>query len=241
VRSERRVVRVLQHVAPEGPGRIAAALERNGLAVARTRIDLGEPVLPELAGALGLVVMGGPMGVYETERYAHLADEQRLIQRALDAGVPVLGVCLGAQLLASTLGARVYPGPTKEIGWLPVTRTEASATDPLFTDLPASFIALHWHGDIFDLPQAAVSLARSALTDHQAFRWGEHAYGLLFHLEATEEQTAAMARLFADELAGARVDAGELLAKTPAGVRDTEAAAASVFGAWTRAVTTRAR
>jgi GMP synthase (glutamine-hydrolysing) len=153
----------------------------------------------------------------------------------------VLGVCLGSQLLAATLGARVHPGPGKEIGWLPVTRTDASATDPLFRDLPTSFVALHWHGDIFDLPQGAVSLARSALTEHQAFRSGENAYGLLFHLEASEEQTATMARVFADELTEAHVDAGELLAKTPAGVRDTEAAAASVFGAWTRAVTSRGR
>src|SRR5215831_3384402 len=116
----RPIVRVLQHVAPEGPGRIAAALEARGCSIAVTRIDLGEAVPRSLDGIAALVVMGGPMGVYEADRYPHLLEEQRLIEAALRDCTPVLGVCLGSQLLAATLGARVYPGAQKEIGWFPV-------------------------------------------------------------------------------------------------------------------------
>src|SRR5882672_9186119 len=105
------LVRVLQHIGPEGPGRIADAMTERGIGVAVTRPDLGEPVPARLDGAAGLLVMGGPMGVYEVERYPYLADERRLIEHALREEIPVLGVCLGSQLLAATLGARVAPGP----------------------------------------------------------------------------------------------------------------------------------
>src|SRR5262245_4086137 len=124
------IVRVLQHVAPEGPGRIATALEARGYSIAVTRCDLGEAVPSTLEDAAALVVRGGPMGVYEAERYPHLRDEQRLIEAALRVGAPVLGVCLGAQLLASTLGASVYPGTQKEIGWFPVGLKKTAVSDP---------------------------------------------------------------------------------------------------------------
>lgn len=199
-RREAPFVRVLQHVAPEGPGRIAAALEQQGFGVATTRIDSGEPVPANLDGAAALVVMGGPMGVYEADRYPHLVAEQRLIERALRDGVPVLGVCLGAQLLAATLGARVYPGPQKEIGWFPVTVMKDAVSDGLFEDAPGTFWALHWHGDVFDLPEDAVCLARSELTAHQAFRFERNAYGLLFHLEAALDHVQTMTSAFASDL-----------------------------------------
>ncbi len=176
--------------------------------------------------------MGGPMGVYEVDRFPYLAREQRLIESALRAEVPVLGICLGSQLLAATLGARVAPGPRKEIGWFDVTRTEGSAGDPLLGRTPPRFRALHWHGDVFELPRDAVSLARSELTLHQAFRWGKRAHGLLFHLEAGHAQVAAMAQEFADELRDAGVDGDALVTETPAAVRDVAPVAESVFGAW---------
>lgn len=225
-------VRVVQHIEAEGPGRIGTILRARGVSLEVTRVDLGERVPADLGGASGLVVMGGPMGVYEMDAYPHLRDEQRLLERALRAGIPVLGVCLGAQLLAATLGARVAPGPAKEIGWLPVTLRETARDDALFGGVPRSFTALHWHGDVFDLPSGAVPLASSALTEHQAFRSGDAAYGLLFHLEATTAQVETMARVFERELADARVDAGALLAATERSIAEAAATTEHVFGAW---------
>src|SRR5262249_24470546 len=155
------------------PGLFAVALERVGVAIEVIRVDLGESVPKDLGGAVGLVVLGGPMGVYETNQYPHLRHELRLIEATLGAGAPVLGVCLGSQLLAGALGARVAPAPTKEIGWFTVTTKPAAAADPLFGLLPSSFVALHWHGDVFELPEGATSLASSAKTEHQAFQYGE--------------------------------------------------------------------
>ena len=226
------VVRVLQHVGPEGPGLVADALGARGIDVVVTRGDLGEKVPGHLEAELGLLVMGGPMGVYEVEQHPFLRDELRLIEYALREEIPVLGICLGSQLLAATLGARVAPGPRKEIGWFDVIRSEASANDPLFGRTPPRFRALHWHGDVFELPRGAVSLARSELTEHQAFRWGERAHGLLFHLEAGHAQVAAMAEEFGEELRDTGVDAAALVAETPAAVRDLASVSSEVFGAW---------
>jgi len=234
--AEKLVVRVLQHIAPEGPGLVAAALAALDIGVVVTRPDLGEPVPEHLDAEVGLLVMGGPMGVYEMDRYPYLASEQRLIERALREEVPVLGICLGSQLLAATLGADVHAGPRKEIGWFEVTRTDASAKDPLLCATPPSFIALHWHGDVFDLPAGAVSLARSELTLHQAFRWGDRAHGFLFHLEAGHAQVVAMAKEFEGELRSAGVDGDALVAETPAAVRDVAPVANTVFDAWTRSL-----
>lgn len=213
---------VLQHVACEEAGAIADALQRRGLASRIVRIDKGEPV-PQTFDGAALLVMGGPMGVYETDRYPHLRDELRLIEDAVRHTRPVLGVCLGSQLVAAALGARVYPGGYKEIGWYPVELSAAAATDPLFHDAPRRFTPLVWHGDMFDLPHGAVALASSALTPCQAFRYGDAAYGLLFHLELSAAQLAAMVSAFADEIAAAEVSPEAILdgaAERLAAVRD---------------------
>jgi GMP synthase (glutamine-hydrolysing) len=207
-----RVVRVIQHAAGEGPGLIAVALEREGVALEVIRVDRGEPVPADLGTAAGLLVMGGAMGAYEADRLPHLRDELRLIETSIRAGAPVLGVCLGSQLLAATLGARVAPAPAPEIGWFAVTPKPAAAADPLFELLPASFMALHWHGDFFELPGGATSLGSSTRTEHQAFRYGDRVYGLQFHLEATMAEAKAMVRDSDEELARAGTSAAELLA-----------------------------
>ncbi|HEU5310226.1 MAG TPA: type 1 glutamine amidotransferase, partial [Candidatus Eisenbacteria bacterium] len=156
-------VLVLQHVAPETPGLIADVLRARGVSIEMVHTHAGEPVPESIAGQLGLVVMGGPMGVYEQAEHPHLAQEIRLIQTAIEGGLPILGVCLGSQLLAASLGARVAPG-TKEIGWLPVELTEDAARDPLWQGIQSPFTPFHWHGDEFELPAGARPLACSKAT-----------------------------------------------------------------------------
>ena len=138
----------------------------------------------------GIVVLGGLMNVDETDKYPYLAAELDYIRSALDAELPILGVCLGAQLLAKALGAKVSPLVTKEIGWYPLRVTEAATDDPLFSHFGPSETVFQWHGDAFELPTGAVQLAESPLCPQQAFRYGESAYGLQFHMEVTAEMVA---------------------------------------------------
>lgn len=225
-------VLALQHVAAEPPSGIATALECAGAELVVVRIDQGEPVPGSLAEADGLVVLGGPMGVSKSDRYPNLRDEMRLIEEAVRSGLPLLGICLGSQLLASVLGAPVTTGDQKEIGWYPVTIEKAAEGDPLFGSLPDSFVAFHWHGDVFALPAGAVPLARSQQTRHQAFRFGPAAYGLLFHLEVTARQVESMTAAFEDEV----IEGGQTADALRDGVTRfgsrLEELAGLVFGQW---------
>jgi GMP synthase-like glutamine amidotransferase len=173
---------IVQHVPWEGPGSIATEARARGLTVESYRMDL-QPRLPASDDVEGLIVMGGPMGVYEAERYPFLQDEMKLIAEIVRRGQPVLGVCLGAQLLAGALGARVYPGPAQEIGFSTVELTANARQDPIFGALADPLPVFHWHGDTFDLPDGAVLLAKNANYGRQAFRVGKNAYGLQFHVE----------------------------------------------------------
>lgn len=226
----------LQHVACETPGLIAEVLASRGLRLETIRPFLGEPVPPSLEGYDGLVVMGGPMGVYEQARYPFLTAEIRLIEQALRLDKPVLGVCLGSQLLASALGAPVTRGPRQEIGWFPVTLTPEAAGLAAWQQVPSSFTALHWHGDVFTLPAGAVPLASSALTPCQGFAYGPSALGILFHLEVTNEIVAGMVATFAEELRGAGVDGRQILADTPRWLPALGAVGRTVFDAWAQRV-----
>lgn len=173
---------VIQHVASEGPGLIAAVARQHGIALDVRRMDRGDP-LRKADAMHGLVVLGGPMGAGDAAAHPHLAAEQRLLADACALGIPVLGVCLGAQLLAAAHGARVYRGPAAEIGFGAVTLTPEGARDPVLGPSGPSFTAFHWHGDTFDLPAGAAHLAVSKQYQHQAFRVGNAAYGLQFHVE----------------------------------------------------------
>ena len=172
---------VLQHIACEPPAAFEDELRSRGLDVVRVELDEGD-ALPDWRDFPAIVVMGGPMGAYDEGEHDWLAPEKRLLRDAVEGGVPVWGVCLGAQLLASALGARVYRGERPEVGVLPVELTAEAADDPVFAAAPASFPALQWHGDTFDLPEGATLLARSAAYPNQAFRVGD-SYGLQFHIE----------------------------------------------------------
>ena len=172
---------VLQHISCEPPGAYEDELLDRGGKLRRVMVDQGEP-LPGWRAFDGIVAMGGPMGAYEDEAFPWLRDEKRLVAEAVSAGMPVWGVCLGAQLLAASLGARVAPGPHSEVGVLPVSRTAAGASDPVFSVLPDEFEALQWHADTFALPDGAVQLARSDAYEQQAFVVNR-AYGMQFHIE----------------------------------------------------------
>ncbi|HWF14786.1 MAG TPA: type 1 glutamine amidotransferase [Acidimicrobiales bacterium] len=176
---------VLQHVAFEGPGAFAGAIADTGSRLELVRIDQGDTVpAPDAVGAMaGLVVMGGPMGVHDDLSW--LEPERALLRAAVEAGRPVLGVCLGAQQLAAALGAEVKTGPEPECGVGEVHLTTAALSDPVFGDAPSPLPCVHWHGDTFTLPDGSVRLAGNEAYENQAFRVGARAYGLQFHVEVT--------------------------------------------------------
>ena len=142
--------------------------------------------IPNIDRYQALIVLGGPMMPDQTERYPHLTTEIRCIEKALKQDMPVLGICLGAQLLAHTLGAPLRPAPAWEIGWYDLHPTPEAAADPVLCGLTHALPVFQWHGYTFDLPEGATQLARSDLCDNQAFHYGRHAYGLQFHLELDE-------------------------------------------------------
>lgn len=194
-------IEVFQHVPFEGPAAIADWAARRGFPLRTHRLYEGAPVpVPdELAGPLLVVFMGGPMSVNDERPYPWLRLEKALISVLADSrpDCALLGVCLGAQLIASALGARVYPGQEKEIGWFPVEVTAAGQRD---WDLPGELVPLHWHGETFDLPAGADVLVSTEVTPNQAFAVGHRVLGLQFHLEATRASTAGMTENLASEI-----------------------------------------
>ena len=174
-------VTVVQHLSFEDLGSLESVFLERGHAIEYVQAGVDD-VGAAIDGAQYLVVLGGPIGVYEADRYPFLNDELAALTRRLQAQRPTLGICLGAQLMASALGARVYPGGTKEIGFSPLTLTPSGLDSPLchLQDVAV----LHWHGDTFDIPLGAQCLASSAVYPHQAFAVGRHALALQFHIEA---------------------------------------------------------
>jgi GMP synthase (glutamine-hydrolysing) len=179
-------VLVLQHIACEHPGVFSEVMRERGVEAQAVELDEGEPV-PDWREFDAVLAMGGPMGAGDEAEHPWLAAEKRLVSEAVEAGRPFLGVCLGVQLLAAALGARVYPAERPEVGLLDVELTPEGREDPLFAGLGRRLVSLQWHGDTFDLPPGAVRLASSPLAPNQAFRAGERAYGVQFHLEVTGE------------------------------------------------------
>jgi GMP synthase-like glutamine amidotransferase len=183
---------VLQHIACEPPGAYEDVLRERGIPLDRVELDEGDP-LPDWREYEAIVAMGGPMSVTDDAALPWLAEEKRLIRDAVEAGCPYWGVCLGVQLLASSLGAQVFPGAAPEVGILPVSLTLEGHADPVFAGLPREVLTLQWHGDTFDLPHDAVRLAGSPAYPNQAFRV-QRTYGVQFHLEVSPE----MAREWAE-------------------------------------------
>jgi GMP synthase (glutamine-hydrolysing) len=223
-------VLVVQHEEFEGPGTLREALAACDLHFLRT--FAGDRV-PRTLAEDALVVLGGGMGVYDRDRLPHLGDEIALYAAAVSAGKPVLGICLGSQLLAAALGAAVGKAPRKEIGWYGVTLRPEAHGDALFDALPRRFPAFHWHGDAFTLPEGAVPLASTALTPLQAFRAGTRAWGIQFHLETDEQVLEAMLSGGAAELREASVDAGGIRDRAREELSQLRERALAVFGRWT--------
>jgi len=217
---------VVQHEPGEGPGSLKPFL--GGARIVRT--FAGEPV-PDECDAL--VVLGGGMGAYEQDRLPHLRDEIRLLGRCIEQERPVLGICLGSQLLAAALGGQVAPAPAKEIGFYRVRLTPQAREDRLFGSAPGNFVAFHWHGDAFTLPRGAVPLASSTLTPLQAFRFGASAWGIQFHLEVDEEVLSAMMS-GEGELRDAGVDVDHLRAQATRELPRLRAVAEDVFARWAK-------
>lgn len=205
----------LQHVAFEGLGSIEPWATSRGHALSVTRLYAGDP-LPSAGNFDWLIVMGGPMGVGDETAFPWLASEKRLLREALAAGKTVLGICLGAQLLAEALGAAVRRNRHREIGWFPIRLAQGPEAHPLVGGWPAELEVFHWHGDTFEAPAGATLLAASAGCANQAFASGERVVGLQFHLETTPAAARALIENCPGDLApGPFVqDAGTLLADT---------------------------
>jgi GMP synthase (glutamine-hydrolysing) len=177
---------VCQHVPHEILGTLDPLLKRAGFRIRYVNFGRHPDAEPNLDGYHGMVVLGGPMSVNDADQVPHLTTEMKLIEQAMKRELPVLGICLGAQLIAKTLGAAVYPSKETEIGWYEVTPTAAGQQDPLLVEFRGTEKIFQWHGDTFDIPRSAVHLAFSCLCAHQAFRYGATVYGLQFHLEVDE-------------------------------------------------------
>jgi GMP synthase-like glutamine amidotransferase len=192
-------VRVFQHVPFEGLGALEPWLAARGATLATTRFFAGDPI-PPLQSYDWLVAMGGPMSVNDEATLPWLVAEKRAVAAAIEAGRTVVGVCLGAQLVASALGAEVGPNREREIGWFEIERTAEAAAHPLGAALPPRAEVFHWHGETFELPPGAVHLARSAACDAQAFAVGRRVLAMQFHLDTRPEMVDALARHCPEDL-----------------------------------------
>jgi GMP synthase (glutamine-hydrolysing) len=227
-------VLVLQHIACEPPGVYEDVLREHGAGLRRVELDEGDS-LPDDDDYAAIVVMGGPMGAYDGDKYPWLLGEQRLLRGAVARGVPVFGACLGAQQLAAALGARVWRAERSEVGVLDVSLTPDGIADPVFCALPPRFLTLQWHSDTFELPAGAVLLASSAAFAHQAFRVG-NSYAVQFHLEVTtamaQEWAAVPAYAAALEATLGPGALERLLADFAARQAEIQACARALFTAW---------
>lgn len=219
----------LRHIAFEGLGTFEPVIRARGYDM--TMIDACVDDITGVGSPDLLVVLGGPIGAYEEATYPFLTDELRLIERQLSRGAPVLGICLGAQLMARALGARVYPGLCKEIGWSSILLTRDGEASPLSAYRDGAMV-LHWHGDTFDMPAAGTSLAFSDVTPHQAFSVGRTALGLQFHGECDGADIERWLVGHAAELAYAGVDVPALRTASRIAGPKSKAAGITALSDW---------
>ncbi|MGA2277005.1 MAG: glutamine amidotransferase [Terracidiphilus sp.] len=228
----------LSHVAFEDLGSLEAPLRRRGFEIENLLAATARFPLEQAESCDLLIVLGGPIGVYDQEDYPFLKDEIACIERRLAARKPILGICLGAQLMAAALGARVYPGKNgAEIGWFPIQAALQAGAPEWFAPLLASGLSLfHWHGDTFDLPPGALHLAKTERYVNQAFAVGDYALGLQFHPEVSAAGLESWYVGHASELHHAGIDVGELRAAALRHGPRLEEAAAAFWQLWLESV-----
>lgn len=221
------------HVAFEDAGTLGPVLEERGIGL--TYLQAGVDDLSAAKAADLVLVLGGPIGVYEIDRYPFLKDELTIIEAVVKNGTPVVGICLGAQALAAVLAARVYPGEQKELGWDRLSLTEEGKASPL--GLLEGLHILNWHGDTFDLPAGATRLASTAITPNQAFSYGPNVLALQFHVELPERDMERWLIGHTLELANSNVDLAQMREETARYAPPTNAASRKLFNDWLDGVT----
>jgi GMP synthase (glutamine-hydrolysing) len=218
----------IRHVAFEDAGTLEPVLKDRGIAL--RYLEAGVDDLGPAKDADLLVVLGGPIGIYEIDRYPFIKNELAIIEAAVKKGVPVIGICLGCQALAAVLAARVYPGKQKELGWNEMTLTAEGKSSPL--GAIEGVRVLNWHGDTFDLPVGATRLASTAITPNQAFTYGAKVLALQFHVELPERDLEKWLIGHTLELATSKVDLGKLRAETARYAPGANAASQRLFNDW---------
>ena len=196
-------IHFFQHVPFEGLGVMEVWFNERRATISSTQL-FQNPVLPDPNDFDVLIVMGGPMGANDDQRYPWLKTEKQCIEKAMALKKKVLGICLGAQLIADVLGAKVYQHREKEIGWFPISKVYSGKSHKLIESFPEKVYAFHWHGDTFDLPQGAMHLFKSEGCENQAFLWQEGVLGLQFHLEMTQTGAGALIEACRNEMISSR-------------------------------------
>lgn len=225
-------ITAIRHVPHEGLGLLEKIFEEHSVSFQYLEAHQNPFPAVELGKIDALVILGGSMGVYESDKHPFLLKEITLLKEAIQKKVPTLGICLGSQLLAAAGGAKVYEGPAKEIGWFPIEVNSEGVKDPLLKYCAPQSMVFHWHGDTFDLPRGAVHLASSGKYRHQGYRIGECAWGLQFHLEMTEPMIKNWVVVAEEKSKTKNPDFNvcEILTDTPCYLPEMETLARKVFG-----------
>jgi GMP synthase (glutamine-hydrolysing) len=218
----------IRHVAFEDAGTLEPVLKARGIGL--TYLEAGVDDLSPAKDTDLLVVLGGPIGIYEIDRYPFIKNELATIEAALKKGIPIIGICLGCQALAAVLAARVYPGKQKELGWDEMSLTKEGKASPLAAI--GGVRVLNWHGDTFDLPVGATRLASSEITPNQAFTYGPKVLALQFHVELPQRDMERWLIGHTLELATSKVDLGKMRADTARYAPAANAASARLFNDW---------